>query len=420
MLYDNALLLGVYLHAYQVTGEARHRRVVEETVEYLKREMTAPLGGFYSSQDADSEGEEGKYFLWDQAEIRRLLKRQVDVDCVLDYWGVLDGANFEGRSILWVPEHPKKIAKRHHVSPDKLLAMVAKAKAILLAEREKRVKPGRDEKILIAWNGLMIKSLAQVGRALDRPDVLAMAANAANFILNTMHNQGRLLRSYRSGTARYLAYLEDYAFFIEGLIELYQSTFKIRWLKEALALTGQMVDLFWDDEAGFYDTASDHELLITRPQNVIDGATPSGTSGAVAVLARMARYFDRSDWAEMAERLVCRSGSAVEKYPNAFMYLLLQAAFVLDDPGEVVLVGEPGTSQFDALAGVIARHYWPGQVAAFKCPSGGAAALPILEGRTLVNGKAAAYVCRHGECHLPVAAPEALLAELQGMARHSL
>jgi uncharacterized protein YyaL (SSP411 family) len=415
MLYDNALLLGVYLHAFQVTGEERYRRVVEETVGYLKREMTAPLGGFYSSQDADSDGEEGRYFLWDQTELRRVLGRQVDVDSVLDYWGILKGPNFDGRSILWVPECSEVVAKRHGVSPAKLLKIVSKAKDILLAERENRVKPGRDEKILVAWNGLMIRSLAQVARVLDRPDVLAMAASAANFILNTMHNQGRLLRSYRSGRARHLAYLKDYAFFIEGLIELYQSTFNPRWLKEALVLTEQMITLFWDDEAGFYDTASDHESLITRPQEVVDGAIPSGTSGAVAVLARMALYTGRRDWLDKAERLVKRSGASVEEYPHAFMYLLLQAGFVLSDPGEVVLVGSPDTPGFDALYDVVMRRYWPGQVAAFQNPSGrpAPAGFPILEGRSAVNGKAAAYVCQRGVCRLPISTPEALLAELQ-------
>ncbi len=419
MLYDNAQLIGVYLHAYQVTNEERYRRIVEETVDYVKREMTAPLGGFYSSQDADSEGEEGKYFLWDQDEIRRVLGRSVDAECLLDYWGVLKGANFEGHSILWVPEPPNRVAKRHNISTSKLSAMVSKAKTLLLAERNKRISPHRDEKVLIAWNGLTIKSLAEAARVLDRPDILTMAANAANFILNTMHNQGRLLRSYRSGKARHLAYLKDYAFFIEGLIELYQSTFKIRWLNEALTLTGQMVELFWDDEAGFYDTASDHESLITRPQEVIDGAIPSGTSGAVAVLARMALYTGRSDWLDKANRLIKRSGTAVEKYPNAFMYLLLQAGFILNEPQEVVLVGEPDTPTFKAMHSVIKRHYWPGQIAAFQNSTGCAESIlpPILEGRRAVNGKATAYVCQGSECHLPITTPEALLAELQKTTR---
>ncbi|MBN1121313.1 MAG: thioredoxin domain-containing protein [Anaerolineae bacterium] len=414
MLYDNAQLIGVYLHAYQVTNEERYRKVVEETIGYVKREMTAPLGGFYSSQDADSEGKEGKYFLWDQDEIRHVMGRSVDAECILDYWGMLKGANFDGHSILWVPEPPDRVAKRHNISTGKLSAMVEKAKAILLTEREKRIKPGRDEKVLVAWNGLMIKSLAETARVLDRPDMLMMAANAANFILNTMHNQGRLLRSYRSGKARHLAYLKDYAFFIEGLIELYQSTFKIRWLNEALMLTGQMVELFWDNEAGFYDTASDHESLITRPQEVIDGAIPSGTSGAVAALARMALYTGRSDWLDKADRLIKRSRTAAEKYPNAFMYLLLQAGFILDNPQEVVLIGEPDTPTFEAMHSVIRRHYRPGQITAFQdSTSKEQTLLPILEGRRAVNGKATAYVCQRGECRMPITAPDALLAELQ-------
>jgi uncharacterized protein YyaL (SSP411 family) len=415
MLYDNALLIGAYLHGYQVTGEPRYREVVEGTIAYIEREMTDPAGGFYSTQDADSEGEEGKFFVWQEEELRDALGEAVNVEAVLDYWGVAQGPNFEGHNILWVPEAPEKVAVRHDMAPDALLAEVEKARTILFERREGRIKPGRDEKILTAWNGLMISRLAQAARVLERDDYAALAANAASFVLAELRRDGRLLRSYKDGQAKFNAYLEDYAFLIEGLIELYQATFDLRWFKEALALTGLMVELFWDDEAGFYDTSHDHEALIFRPQDLGDGATPAGTSGAVASLLRMAILADRPDWREKAERILARLGTSIQTYPGTFAYLAGQLDFALSGAYEIALVGDPSADETRALLRVINRSYRPNQVLALRHANGADAAadlIPLLAEREMVNGAATAYVCRNFVCRLPVTTPDALEKEL--------
>ena len=414
MLYDNALLIRAYLYGYQVTGEPRYRRVVEQTVEYIRREMTDPQGGFYSSQDADSEGEEGKYFVWTEEELRAALGSSVNVEAVLDYWGVKAGPNFEGRSILWVPEEPEKVAARNGLSVETLRDEVEKARQTLSRRREERIRPGCDDKILTAWNGLMINSLAQAGRALGREEYVRMATRAADFILRELQQDGRLLRSCKDGRARFNAYLEDYAFLTEGLIELYQTTFDLRWFKEALALTGRMVDLFWDDEAGFYDTSHDHEELVTRPQELADNATPSGTSSAVAVLLRMAILAGREDWRERAERILNRLNSAIQGYPSAFAYLASQLDFALSGPHEIALVGDPESEEMRGLLEVLRGPYRPNQVVALCRPGEEEATrwIPLLAGREQVDGRATAYVCRNFACRLPVTTPEALEAEL--------
>ncbi len=415
MLYDNAQLLSVYLHAYQVTGERRYRQVVEDIAAYAAREMTDPSGGFHSSQDADSEGEEGKFFIWQADELRGVLGSLVNADAVLDFWGVLRGPNFDGQNILWVPEPPETVAERHALSVDALLGEVGAARGILFERRETRVRPRRDDKILTAWNGLMIDSLAQAGRVLDRDDLTHMAARAADFILREMGGAGgRLRRSYKDGRARFDAYLEDYAFLSRALLELYQTTFDLRWYRESLALAETMVDLFWDDISGFYDTARDHETLITRPQEVTDNATPSGASGAVGVLLRHAILADRPTWREMAMRVLARFDGAMQQYPQAFGYLASQFDFALGQPHEIAVVGGLADADTRALLDVIWQPYRPNQVVALRAPGDTTAAqiIPLLEGRDLLDGHAAAYVCRSYMCRLPVDTPGALAAEL--------
>lgn len=405
MLYDNALLIRAYLYGYQITGESRYRQVVEQTVGYVQREMAAPEGGFYSSQDADSEGHEGKFFIWMEAELREALDDVVNVEMVLDYWGVLRGPNFEGHCILWVPDDPGDVAARHGLNVDTLLAEVERARAILFERRERRVKPGRDEKILTAWNGLMIRALAEAGRVLERQAFVRLAANAADFTLNRMRRDGRLLRTFKEGQARFNAYLEDYAFLAEGLLELYQTTFDLRWLKHATDLTQMMVDLFWDDEAGFYDTSHDHEALIVRPQDVTDGATPSGTSGALAALLRLSILADRADWREKAERILAHLSPAIQTHPAAFSYLACQLDFALSSPHEIALVGDPVADDMRDLLKTVNQSFRPNQVIALKDPAKGedeAMLIPLLRDRNQIDRSATAYVCRNFVCKLPV------------------
>ncbi|NDJ36775.1 MAG: thioredoxin domain-containing protein, partial [Chloroflexi bacterium] len=414
MLYDNALLMRAYLYGWQMTGSADYRRIVEEIAAYVRREMTSPEGGFYSTQDADSEGEEGKFFVWSEAELRAALAAEVNhLDAVLDYWAVEEGGNFEGHSILWVPDAPADVAERNNLSLEDLLAEVAKAREILFTLREQRVKPGRDEKILTAWNGLMIVSLAQAARALDDMQLLRMAMDAADFVVGHLMVDGRLRRSHKDGQAKFNAYLEDYAFLAEGLLELYQTTFDLRWFRQALALTEAMVELFWDEDAGFYDTSHDHEELVARPQDVTDNATPAGNSAAVAVLVRMAILANRPEWAARADRLLRHLARPIQGYPRAFGYLASQLDFVLSEPQEIALVGS--LTEVGPLLAVVREGFRPNQVVALLDPDEPEAAelIPLLNDRPRVEGRATAYVCRNYACKLPVTDPEALRKQLQ-------
>lgn len=414
MLYDNALLIRAYLYGYQITGEARYRRIVEETVEYVQREMTSPEGGFYSAQDADSEGEEGKFFVWNLDEIKRALAGNPNLLAVLDYWGVGAAPNFEGHSILWVPNTPEDVAENQNVSVEALMDAVSEARDVLFEIREKRVKPGRDEKVLTAWNGLMIKSLAEAGRVLDRKDWVRLASDAADFVLRELQRDGRLLRTYKDGQAKIAGFLEDYAFFTEGLIELYQTTFELRWFEEAKRLAELMVDLFWDDGAGFFDTARDGENLITRPQEITDNALPSGTSSAVAVLLRMAILAERADWRDRAERLLTRLAPAIQQYPSAFAYMASQYDFAISAPHEIALVGSLDDAGLQELLATINQRFMPDKVVAHRLEDDqrGAELIPLLAARTMIDGKATAYVCQNYVCQLPVTSVDGLKQQL--------
>jgi len=414
MLYDNALLLRSYLYGYQVIEKPLYLRVIDETLEYIAREMTSPEGGFYSSQDADSEGEEGKFFVWRKDELLSLLPDDVNQDLLVDYWGLKHGPNFEGNNILWVPDNPEEVVERHDVTHVELHLQVSKARAVLFEHREKRIHPGLDDKILTSWNGLMIHSLARIARALSRDDALNMAVTAAEFVLGSLYEDGRLHRTYKQGRARFNAYLEDYSFFIEALIELYQSTFDIKWYRHALTLTGTMVDLFWDDEIGFYDTSHDHENLISRPQDLQDNAIPSGTSSAVAVLLRMAILADKPDWRDKALKILARLSSPIARYPQAFAYLGSQLDFAFGEPHEVALIGKLNTEHTQELLEVVNKAFRPNQIIVLGEPeSETLEEMVLLSGRTQLEEVATAYVCQNYVCQLPVNTPDALAEQLQ-------
>jgi uncharacterized protein YyaL (SSP411 family) len=275
MLYDNAQLASLYLHAWLAFGDPEYRRIVEETLDYVLREMTDPSGGFYSAQDADSEGVEGKFFVWTPDEIRAALP-PAEAEDALSYWGLDRGSNFEGHNILWVPGEPDA-------------ASVANARRVLHDVREGRIHPGRDDKVLAAWNGLMCRAFAEAGQALGRADYVAAAARNADFILREMRRDGRLLRTWKAGQAKLLGYLEDYSMVAAALLDVYEATYERRWLDEARVLADDMLRLFWDEDVeGFYDTGTDHERLIVRPRNLYDNAVPCGSSVAVETLLRLA------------------------------------------------------------------------------------------------------------------------------------
>ena len=299
MLYDNALLARLYLHTYLITGRALYRRVVEETLDYVLREMTDSSGGFYSAQDADSEGVEGKFFVWSPDEINSVMG-DADGEVFAGYYGVTAGGNFEGKNILNIRQDPEEFAETKGLTADQLGDIINRGSKALLEVREQRIHPMRDDKVLASWNGLMLRSFAEAAAALGRPDYLAVAIKNAEFLARSMKSDGRLLRTYRDGQAKLLGYLEDYSFVIDGLLALYEATFDLRWLDEAVTLADSMIELFWDEGiGGFYDTGSDHETLVVRPRDVFDNAQPCGGSVASDVLRseeRRAGNACRSRW----------------------------------------------------------------------------------------------------------------------------
>ncbi len=413
MLYDNALLLRAYLYGYQVIGKQAYLDTIYHTIDYLKREMISAEGGFYSSQDADSEGEEGKFFIWQEVEMRELLEdAAVNVDAILTYWGVKKGPNFEGHSILWRAETLRDVATEYAFDEGVLAEQIKTARQILFEARELRIRPGTDDKILAAWNGLMINSLAQIARSLDDQAALSLAVTAGEFIIDKLIVDGRLLRSYKDGRARFNAYLEDYAFVAEAFIQLYFATLDIRWYDQAVALTQTMLEQFWTDEAGFYDTSHDHEDLISRPQSLQDNAIPAGLSSAIAVLLRLSILGDQPEWRAKAQKLLDRLSPLIAQYPQAFAYLACQLDFATDAVPEIVLVGSLNDETMQSMLVVVNEAFRPNVVLAWLSDEEAAERIPLLRDRIQVDGKPTVYVCQSYVCKLPVITAVDLQAQL--------
>lgn len=407
MLYDNAQLARVYLHAFQVTGKPLYKRIVEETCDYLMREMTEPGGGFYSAQDADSEGEEGRFFVWSVAEVQKIL--QVDAPLFMEAFDVTAGGNFEGHSILHVQVPLALLAEKYKLAEAEVESRLARARMQLWAVRERRIKPLRDEKVLTAWNGLALAALAEAARVLERADYLLAAQRNAEFVLGTLHTaNGRLLRTWRAGSpAKLNAYLEDYANYADGLLELYQATFEERWFVAARQLADAMLEHFADDSGGFFDTSADHEQLITRPKDLQDNAVPGGNGMAAGVLLRLAAYTADARYSSAAEQVLARVQASAARYPTAFAQTLQALDFYASAPAEVALVGPLQDSGMAELLAELREPYRPHQVLALLQPLAGSA-IPLLHGRVQLGGQATAYVCRNFACQLPVTTRAAL------------
>ncbi len=415
MLYDNAQLGSLYLHGWLATGDPEHRRVVEETLDYVRREMTHPAGGFYSAQDADSEGVEGKFFVWSPDEIRAALGDPDLARVALAYWGVDDGPNFEGHSILFVPREPTAVAQVLGMPQDAMMATIARARQILHAAREKRVHPGLDDKVLASWNGLMLSAFAEAAAVLGRADYLAAAVRNAEFLATQMVRDGRLRRSWKDGQARITGYLEDHATVGAGLLALYEATFDRRWLDESRRLAEEALRLFWSAEREtFFDTGHDQESLVVRPRNIFDNAVPSGTSVAIEWLLRLAVVLGEERYEAVALKALRPMADLMQRYPSGFGRYLCALDFHLGPVAEVALVWRPGEERGAApLLDTVFGRYQPNRVvvgAAEGAP--GAGGLPLLAERGTLNGRPTAYVCRHYVCQLPVTEPEALARQL--------
>ena len=407
MLYDNAQLARVYLHAFQVTGKPLYKRIVEETCDYLLREMTGPDGGFYSAQDADSEGEEGRFFVWSAAEVQQVL--QADAPLFMEAYDVTAGGNFEGHSILHVQVPLALLAEKYKLAEAAVANRLARARTQLWALREQRVKPLRDEKVLTAWNGLALAALAEAARVLGRTDYLLAAQRNAQFVLGTLRTvNGRLLRTWRAGSpAKLNAYLEDYANYADGLLELYQATFEERWFVAARQLVDAMLEHFADDSGGFFDTSADHEQLITRPKDLQDNAVPGGNGMAAGVLLRLAAYTADARYSSAAAQVLARVQASAARYPTAFAQTLQALDFYASAPAEVALVGTLPDAGMAELLAELREPFRPHQVLALMQPPT-ESAIPLLQGRVQLNGQATAYVCRNFACQLPVTTRAAL------------
>ncbi len=414
MLYDNALLVPAYLEAGLVSSEARYLEVARAACDWALREMRTSEGGFASSQDADSEGEEGRFFVWTPRQLEDVLgsKRGRQVAAWFD---VTDEGNFEhGASVLWRHEPAADVARRLQTSVPELEATLRKARVELLAARENRVKPGTDDKVLASWNGLFISALAQAHQVLDEPRYLAAAQAAARWILTGMRQlDGRLHATSRAGRAQLNAYLDDYAFTIQALVDLYETDFDPHWLREALALDTVLRDRFEDPEGGYFTTASDHEKLIARLKGPHDGALPSGNGVQALNLLRLAELTGRRDLAERAERTIRSLGGLVNRFPQAFSTLLLAVDWLAVGPREIVLCGDPAAASQQAMLRTIRTTFVPQRVVALAGPGADEDLVPLLRGKDAGPRGARAYVCRNWSCRAPVEDPAALKSELE-------
>lgn len=408
MLYDNALLSRLYLHAYQVTGNAAYRRIVEETLDYVLREMTAPSGGFYSSQDADVDGQEGRYYLWTPGEIIDVLG-EGDGRSLVRYFGLGGGGDFEGGSVLHVPGGL--------VGEASAPTVIARAKCKLLAARERRTKPGRDEKVLASWNGLMLQALAEASAVLCREDYLRAAEANASFLLSSMVRENVLMHSSKDGASRIPGYLEDYAAVTLGLLRLHEAGLEQRWLQAAFGLANAIVQRFGDEKNPglLFDTAADQGRLFTRPRETSDSVKPCGGSSAAEVLLRVSRVTGDASQQRFAAAMLGAIGNQMTSYPLASGNWLCVLDLQLSDPEEIVVVGGREDPDTSALIDAIHGPYLPNKVLVGVQPDGPVSPLTgrLTGGRASAAGRAAAYVCHRRTCHAPIVDPDELRRVLE-------
>ncbi|MBV6452775.1 MAG: hypothetical protein MHPDNHAH_03545 [Anaerolineales bacterium] len=426
MLYDNALLTRAYLHAWQVTGDPFFKRVVTETLEFIARETTHPDGGFYSSLDADSEGEEGKFYVWTLDEIRSTLKD--DSDFFEAAYGISARGNWEGKTVLQRALDDASLAARFKLDLQTVPAKLADCHSQLLSARAVRVRPGTDDKVLTSWNGLMLAMMAEAARVIS-PNVIAskakqsptseeiassgyrpprndmyyqLATRNAEFLLSNLRPNGKLKHSWRDGKTTDEVFLEDYAALILGLLELYQTDFNNKWFASAKELADEMIELFSDPDGGFFDTAKDGEALLVRPKDVQDNATPSGNALACEALLKLAAFTDEGKYRDLAEKSLGLVAGMAVRYPTAFAQWLSAADFALGKVRQVALVSEAGGEDASELLRVVESEYRPNLVVAASAYPPPNDAPDLLKDRPLKNGKPTAYVCEGFICKNPV------------------
>jgi len=404
MLYDNAQLVPLYLSAHQVTGDSFFAEVARDVLDYVAREMRSPEGGFYSTQDADSEGEEGKFFLWSAEEVRALLGDEIaEVAC--RYWDVSPEGNFEHRNILHVTLEVEQLANMFRRDLEETRRILDDARRALFQAREQRIKPGRDEKVLTAWNALMISAFAKAAEVLGDRRYRLIATDAVAFVESKLRHPNRpdrLLSTYKDGIAKLNGYLDDYAFFVAALLDVFETTQEQRYLDRAVALTDSLLAHFWDaDAGGFFFTSDDHEALIVRSKPAFDGSIPSGNSVALRNLLRLHHYTENGDYLERAETMLRLFAGPMREQPFGFANMLCAVDFHAQQPQEIVVVAANGAAETDLLLRKLARVYTPNRTLRIVDPARADRLPPLLQGKGTVEGKPTVYVCRNRTCSAP-------------------
>ena len=409
MLYDNALLVRLGANLWQATRADEVERITRQTIGWIAREMTSPDGGFFSSLDADSEGHEGRYYVWDAGELTTLLGE--DAALLSAYWGVTAQGNFEGRNILNVPHQPDAFAETYGVTLPELRTAIERAERILYDARERRVRPGRDEKILAGWNGLMVRGIAEAARVFADEDLAHLALRSGDFLFRALVQDDRVMRTYKDGIAKIPGFLEDHAALGLAAIALYNLRFEQRWLDRAIQLGDEIVARFWDEDAqAFFDTASDGEQLVTRPRDATDNAQPSGTSLAVELLLILGDLTGARDHVTKATHVLETIAEPMARFPTAFGHALGAADLAVRGAVEVAIVGDVSDARFDALTRAVSDVYVPSLIMAGGAPND---AIALMAGRG--SSVPTAYVCRHNTCQQPTTDPLELRSQLMAL-----
>jgi uncharacterized protein YyaL (SSP411 family) len=407
-LYDNAQLLQLYTHAWLVTGDPDRRTTAERVARYLVDELQQPEGGFSASQDADSEGVEGRFYVWGFDELVTLVG-----PAVADALGATKAGNWEGTNVLWRPDPAAEVAERHGMSMDELESEIERARVILHASRAERIPPATDDKVITAWNGLAIRALAIAGRSFDEPSFVVTAARCAEFIWSAVRTQGRLMRSWRAGkTAPIGGFLDDHALLALGFLALYEAGDGTEWFVRARHLGDEILRRFAGPEGQIFQTADDAEQLVFRPRDIQDNATPSGASAVAELLALLSMLTGDDGYSEAADRIVHTIGDLPAKAPSAFGQLLSVADLLHGPPKEVAIVGAHDDPRARALAREVSSRYLPNLVMAVGSDEG---VVPLLDDRLAIDGVPTAYLCERFSCQLPVTDPVAFRAQLNAL-----
>ncbi len=425
MLYDNALLSQVYLEAYQLTKNPLFKRICEEVLSYVATEMTSNNGGFYSSEDADSEGKEGIFYIWDYDELMEILGDQ-DGELFCRFFNIKRRGNFSSHeayhknlNIPHISNSPENIAREVGITIKDLQIKIDKIRTKLFLVRNQRVHPGKDDKIITAWNSLMISSYSRAYQILENDEYLDLAKKAANFILEEMVRSGELFRIHRKGITKIAGNFNDYSYFITALIDLYEADFDIRWLKTADEMTRVMISKFWDDiHGGFYFTEDKQDDLIVRTKPTYDGAVPSGNSMAAMALFRLAKLLDNESYFNKAEKILKVNSTSISKAPRGYMNMLSAVDFYLFPPKEIAIVGQFASSETKAVFTAVHSMFIPNKVLALydsRLPNADELVkwVPLLKSKSQISDKTTVFVCKNFTCKMPVTSVEKLITLLE-------